>query len=374
MRPVRLVALLLGALLVGQCGRPADERPPTPAELEARADAVRARAARWLWNQQAADGGWHSATYGLLRSGQSLTPFVLDALLTVPESLVPRGADRVRSALVFCVSHVAPSGALGLSDPAVSDYPTYATALALPLVRRNIDRTALGDRMRDWLLGHQFKRATGWSEAHPAFGAWGMGTEVRPPQPGHLDLSMTRHALEALAQERGSDVRKARARALVFLERLEARQGGYFFSTVLTDKNKAGADGEGSFRAYGTTTADALLALHAAGVPKEDVRRRRAMAWLVAHHEVARVPGLPPKGGWAESMRFYYLAAAARAFAAQGITEAPAGRDWRRDMIEALGAAQKPDGSFRNDGTLMKEDDPLLATTLVIRAIADLRF
>ena len=42
------------------------------------------RAVDYLWAQQAEDGGFHSATYGLLRSGQSLTPFVLNALLSVP--------------------------------------------------------------------------------------------------------------------------------------------------------------------------------------------------------------------------------------------------------------------------------------------------
>ena len=46
------------------------------------------RAAQYLWAQQAADGGFHSATYGLLRSGQSLTPFVLGALLRVPDATV----------------------------------------------------------------------------------------------------------------------------------------------------------------------------------------------------------------------------------------------------------------------------------------------
>ena len=45
-----------------------------------------ARAAAYLWRQQAPDGGWHSQTYGLLRSGQLLTPFVLDAL---PEAVYP---------------------------------------------------------------------------------------------------------------------------------------------------------------------------------------------------------------------------------------------------------------------------------------------
>src|SRR5215813_532259 len=59
------------------------------------------RAARYLWSQQADGGGFHSTTYGLLRSGQSLTPFVLCALLSVPESdsSPPRGA--VERALDF---------------------------------------------------------------------------------------------------------------------------------------------------------------------------------------------------------------------------------------------------------------------------------
>src|SRR5438552_15497397 len=54
-----------------------------------------ARAAQYLWSQQASDGGWHSNTYGLLRSGQSLTPFVLDALLQIPGKVYALPATKV---------------------------------------------------------------------------------------------------------------------------------------------------------------------------------------------------------------------------------------------------------------------------------------
>ena len=62
------------------------------------------KAAQYLWSQQADDGGFHSGTYGLLRSGQSLTPFVLVALLGLREgeSNAPRGA--VGRALEFIKS------------------------------------------------------------------------------------------------------------------------------------------------------------------------------------------------------------------------------------------------------------------------------
>ncbi|PYT19639.1 MAG: hypothetical protein DMG58_35885 [Acidobacteria bacterium] len=58
-------------------------------------------AAEYLWIQQAEDGGWHSHTYGLLRSGQSLTPFVLQALLEVPEDSYSRDGNRVDRVSAF---------------------------------------------------------------------------------------------------------------------------------------------------------------------------------------------------------------------------------------------------------------------------------
>ena len=42
------------------------------------------RTCRFLWSRQGEDGGWHNQTYGLLRSGQAHTPFILYTLLKVP--------------------------------------------------------------------------------------------------------------------------------------------------------------------------------------------------------------------------------------------------------------------------------------------------
>src|SRR5690242_18216215 len=91
-----------------------------------------ARAAAYLWSRQAEDGGWHSQTYGLLRSGQSLTPFVLAALLEVPGDLYPLPAAKVDRAIAFISSRTKSNGALGLADESgIPDYPNYATALAV---------------------------------------------------------------------------------------------------------------------------------------------------------------------------------------------------------------------------------------------------
>src|SRR6476660_6537158 len=80
-----------------------------------------ARAAEYLWSQQSEDGGWHSHTYGLLRSGQSLTGFVLEALLEIPGDVYTPPAEKVDRALVFVRRNMKPDGAVGMMDPSIPD-------------------------------------------------------------------------------------------------------------------------------------------------------------------------------------------------------------------------------------------------------------
>ena len=59
------------------------------------------------------------------------------------------------------------------------------------------------------------------------------GAIRRPPDAGHVDLSMTRFVLEALRASGldGSDPAMTRSR--VFLERSQNHDGGFFFSPVI---------------------------------------------------------------------------------------------------------------------------------------------
>ena len=367
-----LALLLLGALLLGSCGE---------AEAPTRHGLVR-RAAAWLWSQQAADGGWHSDTYGLLGSGQSLTPFVLDVLLSVPPHVASRPEGGVARAVAFLVARVDEQGGLGLADETLADYPCYATALAVQALGRlpGDEHAALRARMGRWLLARQLAEGAGWGPVDAAYGSWGMGAVVpRPPDAGHVDLSMTRHVLEALAplSDRRPEVRAARRAARHFLERVRVRGDdpattrGFFFTTVMPDKNKAGPLASGGYAPYGTTNADGVLSLLAVGLAPSDAKVRGALAPLVAAHRLDRTPG-PERlvaSGWADATVYYYRAASAAAFARSDVREAPAGRDWRADLVRALAADQAEDGSFRNAAPLMKEDDPLIATTLALRAL-----
>src|SRR5260370_6908653 len=133
------------------------------------------RACRYLWSQQAEDGGWHSRTYGLLKSGQSLTGFVLNALLQVRRQTCQPPAGGLDRALAFLKRNTNAEGAVGKMDPLLYDYPSYATALAVQALRR-AGRSA--DRQAAWLRPHQFSRGHGCTPGHPPSPPCAL---VRPP-------------------------------------------------------------------------------------------------------------------------------------------------------------------------------------------------
>lgn len=332
------------------------------------------RAVQYLWNQQAADGGWHSHTYGLLRSGQSLTAFVLDALLDVPAAVYSPPRTKIDAAIAFIVKNLQANGALGLADPDIPDYPNYATALGVTAISKSKSANSASQlqNMAAYLRSQQFTEQNGWHPADPVYGAWGMGGERRtPPDTGHVDLSMTRHVLEALraAGVPASDPLFDHAR--IFIERCqnfdpqrpEDSDGGFFFSTTEFDTNKAGHDGK-HFRSYGTTTADGILALVATGRPPSDVRITAAQRWLTTHHRDMAVPGFIGDAyqRWPRGLAFYYASASTQAFRALQIQT-------NSSVNDALKRMQKADGSWVNPENLVKEDDPLIATPFAVRAL-----
>jgi len=182
-----------------------------------------------------------------------------------------------------------------------------------------------------YLRGQQFTEENAWKREDAPYGAWGMGGERRrPPDAGHVDLAMTRYVLEGLAAAGVRADDPAMQRALVYLERCQNPDGGFFFSTVNLDTNKAG-DESGRYRSYGTTTADGILSLRAAGVAADDPRIKRAEKWLKEHHQPDRAAGfdVPPYQSWAQGLRFYYAAAVDQSDVGISSAAAAAARRWK---------------------------------------------
>jgi prenyltransferase beta subunit len=259
------------------------------------------RAAGWLWAQQRPDGSFRSEQYAVLRSGQAMTPFVLHALLAAGD----HGAPGVVRGLEFLRDSIDADGAIGYADPELLEYPVYATSVAVLVLVQNgdaRDRPRI-DTMARWLARQQCGEPRGFAPDAPAYGAFGFGAlGLAPGNPGHVDVTHTRFALQALAAAGRLDG-KVRERALVLLARLQRNDGGFSFSPVVAEANKAGRDDDGSFRAYATATCDGLMALSALGLGNGDSRVRssssrvtstsRGRRWPNTHRlQAARQPNL----------------------------------------------------------------------------------
>ncbi len=316
----------------------------------------------WLWSQQGGDGRFGSAVYGFLAGGESLTPFVITSLVAVPTALVPLREDAAHRALDFLRTVRGPDGSVGLAGVA-PDYPTYATAMtisAFAALRPEGWRATIEPSVT-WLESQQL-RADRWAD-HAAQGGFGMGSRVArlPPHSGHVDLSMTRRATEALAT-----IGRPPAEARDFVARCVAPDGGFVYTPVEPALNK-GARVDGHSQGYGTATADGLLTLLALGAGPTDPLVAGALRRLHALHDPTQHPGVGDGAyrGYADAMKGYYRAAAAGVFRRLG---GPAG--WREALVGAVCAEQLPDGSWRNPVPAQKEDDPLIATAFAVQALA----
>ena len=394
------VRFVLLAIALGGWGRASGEPPVAKPQIEQSLQ----KACEYLWSQQADDGGWHSGQYGVLRSGQALTPFVLNALLNVPESTCPRPTNGVERALAFIRSHVDDQGALGHSDPDIAEYPVYSTAYALLCLARagQSNDFALAQKMNNYLVKVQYQDENGFDPSMPCYGGWGLDAPRHPGESGHMDLAHTRRALQALKtfdrwwhESTGAVCGKnfIGVHAEMFLHVVQRHpdavaaqpginpvlcrtpsipyDGGFYFSPVVAAANKGRVEeteGASYFRSYATATCDGVLALLAAGVDRKDERVASAVNWLADRENLDYPQGVPTDfpEPWGEAIRFYHYAVRAEAYAALDWSD-----DWRERLGRAVAERQAADGSFQNTASpLMKEDDPIECTTLAVTALS----
>lgn len=319
------------------------------------------RGVRWLLDQQGTDGGFRSVTYGFLGPGASLTGLSVLALARIRLTGVDVPIDALSRGLGFLVASRGTDGGLGLSSD-VPDYPTYATALAvtaLATVHPPGWREAAAP-MVAWLQSRQLV-GDAWG-LHPSRGGFPMGGLVArtPPDAGHVDLSMTRHAVEALRAWGLPDGDAPWAEARRFVVGCGTSDGGFRYSPGEAATNKGRTRDAG----YGTTTCDGVLALRTIGV-RPDLEAA-GVSFLVDRFRVDENPGIGEAYAvYGPAMRFYWRAGVARVLSG---TSRPSG--WRAALVGALDAEAHEDGSWRNARAEQKEDDPIVATALALLAYA----
>lgn len=415
--------LPLGLLLPGGCGwdgTPGDGPPvagvvaPGPGTTAERIDRELVKAGGSLMSRQSPDGAWRSQQYGAFKDGAALTPSVLVALQQVPDC---SGRDAAcRKALDYLAGAVRPDGSIDERPHGLS-YPVYTSAGAVRALSRSTDPAH--QRARDawlrYLRERQLTEAVGWQPADKEYGGWGYAVGVpRKPAVGQptpplteSNLSATAFALEALDAAGVPIADSAYRKALVFVKRCQnygedaspaARafdDGGFFFIYDDPVRNKAGVAGTDPtgrvrFRSYGSTTADGLRALLLCGLSADDKHVVAARFWFAGHFQPNEHPGAYVKGREANqnAVYFYYCCSVGkciRALRNTGPVDAgwPQHRLGRRGgggsfrvpdrLAEAVLARQGPDGPWTNEAVAVREDDPLVATSLAVEALAACR-
>ena len=388
---------LLFVLAVAACSR-------KPADRLERVDGALGRATQYLVTRQSGDGAWRSETYGVLTDGVTLTPPILKTLWLSPPTNESRAA--CARAAEYLRDLVAEDGTI--SPQAPLDYPVYSAAMAAIVFNRllidSADSSDANRMARDawlsYLRGFQVTGQLGWNPDDAGYGGWGYAVwPPHKPETGRLpfeaDLSSTLFAVGALRMSAVAADDPAIRAALVFVQRCQnfpedpARRetafddGGFFFTAANRAQNKAGVAGTDRhgvlrYHSYGSATADGLRALIRCGLAPNHPRVLAAQAWLQRHFSTRTNPGVfePVLAADRDAALNYWCWSVSHAFRLLAVTTVDRQGlqvAWAPLLADELMARQLPDGSWKNPHSFMKEDDPLIATTLAAAALANCR-
>ena len=349
----------------------------------------------FLRSSQAASGAWMEGTTtkgseaakasdaaSIAVTGLVIRAFAQAGRTEANEPAVRRGVARM----------IEGTGGAGAFDPDPSGgLGTYvASCCVLGLASLDSpDRAETMQRMVAWLRVSQWDQAEGVRPEQDWFGGVGYGKHGRP------DLSNTQMMLEALHESGAVADDDAVRRALAFVARCQNSKGaesaawanagsgdGGFVYTVANGGESFASEiaGEGrygekmppgtrSLRSYGSMTYAGYKSLLFAGLSRDDPRVQAAMAWIASHWTLQENPGLGQQG------RFYYLMAMSRAMTAsgQGMIRDASGteHDWRCELVQAVTAAQRSDGSWINPQDRWMEGQPDLVTAYALLALEE---
>ncbi|MCH2161181.1 MAG: terpene cyclase/mutase family protein [Phycisphaerales bacterium] len=315
----------------------------------------------------------------------AVTALGLKAFAQAP-NLAPN-TDAGNRALDYLRSIIEREGFDGLNEAGLGNYVTSAVVMGLAAVGSDTGTLMAGV---DWLKSSQWDGADGLRSEQDWYGGAGYGNRGRP------DLSNTQMMLDALYDAGVSPEEPTVQRALVFLSRTQNlkatnpaawaqagnNDGGFIYTPANNGESMASQFvGEGrygekmpageprSLRSYGSMTYAGFKSLLYAGLDSEDPRVKAALKWASQHWTLEKNPGVGQQG------YYYYVHAMARALRASGLEQITDGdgvqHNWRQELIDALVARQRSDGSWMNSEDRWEEGRPDLATIYATLAIEE---
>jgi squalene-hopene/tetraprenyl-beta-curcumene cyclase len=386
---------------------------PTPREVPRRSsDEALATGVAYLLSEQSDDGSWRSDLYATFKDGLALTPLVVSALQEAAAvGVEPAGAAVARRKGIEFLARFAKAG--GTIDPGPDgiDYPVYTAAMTVKVLSHpdGKDFKPARDGWVKYLKERQLTARLGWKEEEKQFGGWGYCRVIpQKPKPNEFapnliesNLSATLFALDALKAAGELDADTAKAAAVyvrtcqnwspppkigVDLPWLHFLDGGFHFIYDDPVRNKAGIISKEEaklpeefqpnnwpllFHSYGSTTADGLRALDLCGTREDQQRKLAAIVWLTLNFRPDTHPGIyvKPHEPNREAVYYYYAASVSRVMRDHDI-KPKNGTEWASSLANELAGRQRRNGRWENPVELVRENEPLVATSNAVIALA----
>ena len=312
----------------------------------------------------------------------AVTALAIKALVQAdPDAASDEG---LRRALRYVLAARSEDGSFDRSN--LANYVTAAVMSALASIQSDDLRDYLQEGC-EWLVVKQWDQSEGLAPRQDWFGGAGYGNRRRP------DLSNTQMLLDALYDAGMSPDEPACQRALAFVSRAQnlkatnkaewaGNDGGFVYTPANGGESMASeAAGEGrrgekivvgqprSLRSYGSMTYAGFKSMLYAGLSPDDIRVRAAFDWIRRHWTFDENPGLGQQG------LYYYYHTMARALAVSQQTMVTdidgVAHNWRQELIDALLARRREDGSWQNSADRWLEGEPVMATIYAVLALEE---
>ncbi|MDG3005613.1 prenyltransferase/squalene oxidase repeat-containing protein [Paludisphaera mucosa] len=360
-----------GALAMAAVSGPLSGRSVAQEATPTTADALTAKAVRFLRSRQDADGVWSAD-----RKEPGVTALAVTALLR--SGLAGPSDPAVVKALAYLETFVKPEG--GLPDAAHANYATAVALMAFHHANTDGRYDALVRGSQAFLKDKQWDEKEGKTPSDPFYGGSGYGGRSNRP-----DLSNTTFMLEALRDSGVPSSDPAYQRAVVFISRCQnldsefndqpwakkVNDGGFIYTPANGGTSMAPPEENGGLRSYASMTYAGLKSLIYAGLTLDDPRAKAALEYLKKHYTVDENPGLGQRG------LYYYYQVFGKTLALLGSDKfqdaAGVEHDWRADLIAALAKRQGANGEWVNPNDGFMEGDANLVTAYGLLALASTR-
>lgn len=328
----------------------------------------------YLISTQDPNGAW--------KNDPAITALVLYSFLLQPAYNPDQKSDKtIKKGLAFLEKFVKPDG--GIYGRQYRNYTTAVCLLAFTQAGQS-KYNAIVENAKKFLIKFQLDEGEGIDPNNPFYGGIGYGGDDRP------DLSNTQLALDAIkaaetyrpsdtlipsknlppVPEEGREPAPHWRKALVFLARTQniksvndmpyaVDDGGFIYETGHYKEERS--------RSYGSMTHAGLKSLLLAGVDINDIRIRRAVAWIKSNYTLDENPGFGTT-----SLYYYYMTVGKclATFGLEVIADAKGQRHyWRNELIEKLVSLQHEDGYWVNPDGRYWENIKDLATAYSVIAM-----